>query len=107
MSRAIRASREARKQLLRLEAEMHRLELSVSLTQLRHPFVADQAGSWWQRLLHNPGAWLGVASSFFGGGKFAQTSRLLPMLLGAWKAARIVRQFLQRRRARAAAADTN
>ncbi len=101
MSRETRMSRDARKQLLRLEAEMHRLELSASLSDLRQPFVAAQHGSWLLRLIQQPGDWMGMLSGLLASGKFAQVSRLLPLAMGAWKIARLFQQFLRRRRAKA------
>ncbi|XZG70203.1 hypothetical protein ACTSKR_16380 [Chitinibacteraceae bacterium HSL-7] len=93
-----RQEREARKQLLQLEAEMYRLELSKTLNELRQPFNAAEQGSKMLGLLRNPGTLLTLAGSFLGSGRATQLARWTPVVAGLVKVGLSLRRYLRRRK---------
>ncbi|WP_211214654.1 hypothetical protein [Chitiniphilus shinanonensis] len=98
----MRSTREARKRLLQLEAELHRVELSASLYDIRAPFRGPGRGGFLGGLFQ-PAKLLTLAAGLVAGNKLNLISRLIPIGMGAWKAATVIRQFLARRRAARAA----
>ncbi|TJZ79032.1 hypothetical protein [Chitiniphilus eburneus] len=101
MSQAARSNREARKRLLQLEAELHRVELSASLYDIRAPFRRGGRDGFLG--LFQPAKLLTLVAGLVAGNKLNLLSRLIPIGIGAWKAATLIRQFFARRRAARAA----
>ncbi|UXY15148.1 hypothetical protein N8I74_17825 [Chitiniphilus purpureus] len=98
MNQHARSTREARKKLLQLEAELHRVELTVSLHDLRNPFRSRGESGWLSRIFKQPGPLLTLLVGTIAGNQLGGLSRLVPMALGAWKVLKAVRRFLARRR---------
>ncbi|AOY01404.1 hypothetical protein [Jeongeupia sp. USM3] len=92
--------REARKQLLQLEAETHRLQIAVCLTEIRAPLAKGQRGLLWlsvfKKLQGNAGVLMLASRLFSKKYRVRGIAQMIPVALGAWKVALLVRRLFKR-----------
>ncbi|GAB2877388.1 MULTISPECIES: hypothetical protein [Microvirgula] len=95
----IRARRDIRKQLYRLELESHRLELVSVLDEMKHPIrQAGRFAAMLGLLRGGSSGWIAALGSLAASSRWKGAARFIPLALAGWRLAGIVRRLIARRR---------
>lgn len=95
----IRARRELRKQLYRLELESHRLELVSVLNEVKSPIrQASRFAAMLGLLRGGTTGWMAALGALAGSPRWQGIGKLLPLVLAGWRLATLARRFFAARK---------